>query len=546
MAMKAASLFVRCLEAEGVEFIFGLAGEENLELLDALSESKIRFITTRHEQAAAFMADVYGRITGRAGVCLSTLGPGATNLVTGVADAYLDRAPLVAITAQGALDRLHKESHQAIDVIAMFRTITKWNAQVDRAGAIPEIVRKAFKVAQTEKPGPCHIELPEDVAAASSEGSPLQADRPRRPSPDRPSLSTAAGIIKEARRPIILAGNGVIRGRASLELNRFSQAAGIPVANTFMAKGVVPWDSELALLSIGLQAHDYVNCGFDQADLVIAIGYDFVEYSPRLWNPGKDKRIIHIDFTPAEVDEAYQTQVEIVADIRETLELLLPLVGEPKRLVYPKKLRQFILEDLERFTHEDSFPMKPQRILHELNSALGKDSLVISDVGAHKLWIARMFLDSGPNTVIISNGLAAMGISLPGAIAAKLITPERRVVAVCGDGGFLMNSHELETAIRLKVNPVVLIFNDNGYGLIRWKQQAMFGREFGVSFGNPDWVKFAESFGVKGYRVEAAGDLAKILREAFRQKVPSVIDVPVDYSEHGHLIEQLGNLVCPL
>jgi len=544
--VKAASLFVHCLEAEGVQFVFGLAGEENLELLDALSESPIRFIGVRHEQAAAFMADVYGRLTGKAGVCLSTLGPGATNLVTGVADAFLDRAPMVAITAQVGLERLHKESHQAIDVVAMLRTVTQWNTRVNRPSVIPEVVRKAFKVAQTEKPGPCHIELPEDVASAETEGEPLQPERARRPSPDRPSLQSAAELIRGAARPILLAGNGVIRGRASEELLKFSKATGIPVANTFMAKGVVPWDYELSLLSIGLQAHDYVNCGFDQADLVIAVGYDFVEYAPALWNPKRDKKIVHIDFTTSEVDEAYQPSVEIAADIRETLELLRPLVGERKRLDFPRKLREYILSDLERFAESDAAPLKPQRILRDLRNELGRNDLVISDVGAHKLWIARMFLPTEPNTVIISNGFASMGIALPGAIAAKLIDPARPVVAVCGDGGFLMNSHELETAVRLKVNPVILIFNDGGFGLIQSKQMKKFGRAFGVSFGNPDFVKFAESFGARGWRVESARDFRSILAEALAQKVPSVIEIPIDPQEHVRLTEQLGHTVCPI
>ncbi len=544
--MNAAALFVRCLEAEGVEFIFGLAGEENLEILDALADSRIRYIPVRHEQAAAFMADVYGRLTGKAGVCLSTLGPGATNLVTGVADAFLDRAPMVAITAQVGLERLHKESHQAIDVVGMFRTITKWNTQVERASVLPEVVRKAFKLAQAEKPGPCHVELPEDIAAAPTEGTPLRAERPRRPSPDRPSLVKAAELIQAARRPIFLAGNGVIRGRAAEELRRLARASGVPVANTFMGMGVMPWEDELSLLSIGLQAHDYVHCGFDQADLVIAVGYDFVEYAPRLWNPKRDKKIIHIDFTPSEVDEAYQPEVEIVADVRETLELLTPLVGSPKQLVYPKKLRQYILEDLERASQADGVPIKPQRILRDLRTVLKPHDLVISDVGAHKLWVARMFLTYEPNTVIISNGFASMGIALPGAIAAKLAEPERPVVVVSGDGSFLMNSQELETAVRLGVNPVVLIFNDNGFGLIQAKQAAKFKRTFGVEFGNPDFVTYAESFGAKGYRVESAGSFQKILREALLQKVPSVIEIPIDQGEHIRLMEQLGHSVCPV
>ena len=544
--MNAAQLFVKCLEQEQVEFIFGLPGEENLALLDALADSPIKFISVRHEQAAAFMADVYGRLTGKAGVCLSTLGPGATNLVTGIADAFLDRAPVVAVTAQTALEKLHKESHQAIDIIGMFRGITKWNARIERASVVPEVVRKAFKLAQAEKPGPCHIELPEDVASSSTDAGPMEMERARRPSPDRPSLKMAAELIDASSRPIILAGNGVIRGQASEELLRFSRATGIPVANTFMGKGVVPWDYELSLLSIGLQTHDVVNCGFDEADLVIAIGYDFVEYAPRLWNSGRNKKIIHVDFTPSEVDEAYPPAVEVVADIRETLELLRPLIRRPKKLDEPKKLRQYILDDLKRFAQDEQMPMKPQRILSDLRAALGRRDLVISDVGAHKLWIARMFLPVEPNTVIISNGFASMGIALPGAIAAKLVEPKRPVVAVCGDGGFLMNSQELETAVRFKTNPVIIVFNDGGYGLIHWKQTAQFKRTFGVTFGNPDFVKFAESFGAKGYRVGAAKEFKPILTEALRQSVPSVIDVPIDYHEHGRLTEQLGNLVCPI
>lgn len=544
--MNASTLFVRCLEREGVEWVFGLPGEENLAFLDALSQSSIRFVSCRHEQGAAFMADVYGRLTGKAGVCLSTLGPGATNLLTGVADAFLDHAPLVAITAQVGMERLHKESHQAIDLTGIFRSVTKWSGSVRHPSVIPEVVRKAFKIAQAEKPGPCHIELPEDVASCDAEGESLDPERPRRPSPDRPSLQLASALIEASRHPILLAGNGVIRGKASEELLLFSKSTGIPVANTFMAKGVVPWDYELSLMSIGLQAHDYVSCGFDQADLVIAVGYDFAEYAPRFWNPKRDKKIIHIDFTPSEVDAAYQPAVEIAADIRETLELLRPLISQPKRLSAPHKLREFILQNLERFNADASFPLKPQRILHDLHSAIGRKGLIISDVGAHKLWIARMFLASEPNSVIISNGFASMGIALPGAVAAKLIEPDRPVAAVCGDGGFLMNSQELETAVRFKLNPVILIFNDSSYGLIRWKQEAQFGRSFGVSFGNPDWVAFASSFGAKGYRIEAASDLPAVLREAFRQKVPSVIDVPVDYQEHGHLIQELGHLVCPI
>ena len=542
--MTAAELFVKCLEAEGVEVIFGLPGEENLDLLDALSRSPIRFVTVRHEQGAAFMADVYGRLTGRAGVCLATLGPGATNLATGIGDANLDHAPLVAITGQAGLERVHKESHQYVNIVEAFAPLTKWNARVQRASAVAEIVHHAFRTAQAEKPGACHIELPEDVAGETAEGAPLASRRARRPSPDRPSLRAAAQAIDRARHPIILAGNGVIRGAATKELIAFAEKTSIPVANTFMAKGAIPADHELSLLSIGLQARDFVSCGFDAADLIITVGYDQVEYAPYHWNPAGDKAIVHIDFTDAETDAAYQPEVEVVSDVREALELLRGEVTQAHDRGYPARLRQAILSDLERGADDAAVPMKPARVLRDLRRALGRHDLVISDVGAHKLLVARLYPAYEPNTVLISNGFAAMGIALPGAIAAKLVHPERKVLAICGDGGFLMNVQELETAVRLGVAFVSLVFRDQGYGLIRWKQLRQFGNTYGIEFGNPDLVKLAEAFGAKGYRVEKADDLARILAEALAQPLPTVIDVPIDYSE-GIVHSDHGEIICP-
>jgi len=542
--MTAAELFVKCLEAEGVELIFGLPGEENLDLLDALSRSPIRFVSVRHEQGAAFMADVYGRVTGRAGVCLATLGPGATNLATGIADANLDHAPLVAITGQAGLERVHKESHQYVNIVEAFGPLTKWNTRVERASAIPEIVHHAFKTAQAEKPGACHIELPEDVASEPAEGAPLASRRARRPSPDRPSLRAAAEAIDRARHPIILAGNGVIRGRASRELVAFAERTGIPVANTFMAKGAMPADHALSLLSIGLQARDFVSCGFDAADLIVTVGYDQVEYAPYHWNPRGDKAIIHIDFTQAETDAMYQPEVEVVSDVREALELLCAEVTQAHDRGYPARLRQAILVDLARGADDASVPMKPARVLRDLRRALDRRDVVISDVGAHKLLVARLYPAYEPNTVLISNGFAAMGIALPGAIGARLADPSRRVVAVSGDGGFLMNVQELETAVRLGVAFVTLVFRDEGYGLIRWKQVQQFGKPFGIEFGNPDLVKLAESFGAVGYRVEKADDLARCLTDALAQRVPAVIDVPIDYRD-GIVHPDHGQIICP-
>ena len=546
--MKGAELLVRCLANEGVRVVFGVPGEETLELMDALVDSDITFVTCRHEQGAAFMADVWGRLGGDAGVCLGTLGPGATNLTTGVGDANLDRAPVVAITGQAGRDRIHKESHQYVDVVQMFRPITKWNTRLELAAVIPEAVRKAFKVAETEKPGACHLELPEDVAEEAVSGSvaPLSTERHRRPSPDRPSLRRAAELIDRARRPLLFAGNGVIRGQASLALRQFASRAGIPVANTFMAKGCVPWDHDLALGTVGLQMRDAVSCGFDRADLVITAGYDPVEYAPSLWNADHGKSIVHIDFTPAEVDENYQPAVEVVADIREALDLLSDVVGVRRDPAPVRALHDWILGELESGATDDAFPLKPQRVLHDLRRALSPHDIVVSDVGAHKLWVARMFPAGEPNTVIISNGYAAMGIALPGAIAAKLRHPDRRVAAVAGDGGFLMNVQELETAVRLRLPIVIVLFRDDAYGVIRWKQRTRYGRESGVAFGNPDFVRLAEAFGCRGTRVEAADDLRPALDAALGSDGPYIVDVPVDYRENVRLAERLGQLVCPI
>lgn len=546
--MKAAELLVRCLENEGVRLAFGIPGEENLELMDALHGSSIRFVLTRHEEAAAFMADVHGRLTGRAGLCMATLGPGSTNLVTGVADAFLDRAPLVALTAQADLSRVHRESHQFIDILELFDPITKWNARVETPGTIPEIVRKAFKIAQAEKPGSTQVELPENVAdqEAPADLRPLRWERPRRPSPDRPSLDRAAALLEGSERPMVLAGNGVIRGGAAGELTRFAEELGIPVAHTFMGKGAIPWTSPLSLLTIGLQAYDYEMVGFNTADLVICVGYDFVEYDPRFWNPRGDQRIVHIDVLPAEVSAHYIPEVEIVADIAEALRLLRERVSKPKDRARAEELRRAILRRLEAWQEAPGAnPLKPQVILRDLRDAMGPDDLLISDVGAHKVWVGRFFRALRPNTVIISNGLAAMGIALPGGIAAKLLDPGRRVVTLSGDGGFLMGIHELETARREGAATVNLVFRDGGLGSIRWKQMARFGRTLGTEFGNPDLPALAKAFGVRGFRVEARGELPSLLQEALESREPCVVDIPVDYTDNPFLIREMGREVVP-
>jgi acetolactate synthase-1/2/3 large subunit len=546
MSMKGSKLLLRCLENEGVEWIFGVPGEETLDVLNSLVDSQIQFIAARHEQGAAFMADVHGRLTGKAGVCLSTLGPGATNLLTGVADAYLDRAPLVAITGQASLDRKHKESHQFIDVLSMFRPVTKWNAEIFHPRTIAETVRKAFKVAQTEKPGATHLELPEDVAAETVSDrdldAPLRVQAPPLTEPLARQVNRAIEVLAQAHRPILLVGNGVIRGQAHEAVRRFARQANVPVVHTFMSKGVVPDSDPLSLYTIGLQMRDYPSAVIERSDVVVAVGYDFVEYAPCLWNPNRDKHIVHVDVSPAEVDAHYLVDVGVLGDIT----LSLDQIGEQLAsfdLTWAEESRQRIQTAYEKeWAQPLGWPLRPQQIVRDLRQVLAPDDLVICDVGAHKLWMARMFPCEVPNTCIISNGFAAMGMALPGAVAAKLLFPPRRVVAVTGDGGFLMNVQELETAVRLQLPLVVLIWRDNGYGVIRWKQQMKFARTSGVEFGNPDFVALAQSFGAAGYRVEEPAELGPVLKTALGCGKPSVIDCPVDYSENLRLSEQLKAL----
>ena len=546
--MNSAELLVKCLENEGVEYIFGLPGEENMAVLNALETSSIRFITTRHEQGAAFMADVYGRLTGKPGVCLSTLGPGATNLMTGVADANLDCAPLIAITGQVGTDRMHNASHQYLDLVAMFEPVTKWNAQIVRPSITPEIVRKAFKIAKSEKPGAVHIDLPENIADMEVTGQPLLVKGDRNPMyASYSSLSEAALLISQAKNPLILVGNGAIRSQASQALTDFATRLHIPVANTFMGKGVIPYRHPLALWSLGLQQRDTINCAFDETDLVIAVGYDLIEYSPKKWNPNGTIPIIHIGELTAEVDSSYMPQVEIVGDISDSLiEIMHRCDRTGKPNPHAIALRSEILSTYEQYAHDKGFPVKPQKIVYDLRQVMAADDVVISDVGAHKMWMARHYHCDRPNTCIISNGFAAMGIAIPGAIAAKLVNPNRKIVAVTGDGGFMMNMQELETATRIGTPFVTLIFNDGGYGLIEWKQQIHYGKSAFIKFGNPDFVKLAESMGLKGYRITSAIDLVTTLKKALEQDVPAVIDCPVDYRENMLFSRKGGEFSCPL
>lgn len=539
---SAAQLLVQCLENEGVEYIFGIPGEENIAVMDALLDSPIKFILTRHEQAAAFMADVYGRLTGKAGVCMSTLGPGATNLVTGVADGNMDRAPMVAIAGQGSTTRMHKESHQILDLVNLFEPITKYSTQIRMPEIVPEVVRKAFKFAQAEKPGAAFIDFPENIADMDvGSAVPLKVQSAPVPCAARGKCKQAAEIIANAEVPIILAGNGVIRHDASEALIEFAENINAPVATTFMAKGVIPSSHYLSLGTVGLKAHDLVAFGIDEADLVICIGYDMVEYDPAYWNLNHDKKIIHIDGSPAEVDTNYIVEAGVIGNLKDSMARIgAQCECDPSPAM--KKLCKKISKELNAHAEDFAYPIKPQKIIYDIRQCLEPEDVVISDVGAHKMWMARMFQAERPNTCIISNGFASMGIALPGAIAAKLVYPDRNILAVCGDGGFMMNNQEVETAVRLGLNITILMFNDNKLGLIEWHQLREYGRKSNVDVGNPDFIKFAESFGAKGYKVEKAEDLQSVLTTAMNDGCVSLVDCPVDYSENMKLTERLKSL----
>ncbi len=556
--MKASDLFVKCLEEEGVTRIFGVPGEENADFMISLKQSKkIEFILCRHEQAAAFMADAYGRLTGKAGVCLSTLGPGVTNLMTGLADANMDRSPVVAIIGQGSTNRLHKESHQIMDSISMVHPISKWAQTILSPKNITEVVRKAFKVAETEKPGVTVIEFPEDIAKEEIKDKPIKPILIRRPAADNRAIEMALNLILDAKNPIILAGNGTIRKRASNRLRVLVENLGIGVINTFMGKGSVSFKDKHSLFTIGLGSGDYNNLAIDESDLVIAIGYDLVEYSPSAWNrvEGREKKIIHIDYTPAEVDRDYLPNVEIIADLAGALyQLNLALINKVSRSQLPlfnidsrKKLRSKMLDHLDKNNEDNSFPMKPQRVLADIKKVLGEDDIILSDVGAHKMWVAREYNCVNPNTCLISNGFCTMGFALPGSIGAKMAFPDKKVLSVNGDAGFLMNVQDLETAVRKKINIVAVVWLDGEYGLIKWKQQVQFkGEHSDLKFDNPNFLELAKSFGMWGTQVHSADQFIPALNKAFKQKGPAIIGVPVDYGENMKLTKHLGKVAATI
>jgi acetolactate synthase I/II/III large subunit len=541
----AAQLMVKCLENEGVSVVFGLPGEENIRFVQALAASDIRYVLTRHEQAASFMAEMYGRVTGRAAVVSATLGPGAINMQLGVADATTNSTPMVAISAQVGQDRQFKESHQYVDLVSMFTPITRWAAGIPTVQAIPEMFRKAFKVAEAERPAAVYLAVPEHIDAddADYDLTPLPRNVVRADAPAFRQVARAVDILREAKRPVVLAGHGAARANATAALVRFSEEFDIPVANTFHGKGVMPDDHPNSIGTLGFMRHDYVNFGFDNADVVIAVGYELQEFDPVRINPKADKKIIHIHRFPAEVDMHYSVDVGIIGDISASLDALTEVLAGHTYDADPEIPGSGLLaEEFARGQQDSRYPLAPQRVVADTRAALGRSDVVLVDTGATKMWMARLYPTFERNTCLVSNGLSTMSFALPGALGVKLARPESKVLAVVGDGAFLMNSQEIETAVREQIPLVVLIWEDGGYGLIEWKMDLELGEHHYVRFGNPDIVAYAESFGAKGYQIKSADELLPTLKAALDDDGVSLICCPVDYSENLRLTDRLGEL----
>jgi len=542
--MKASDLFVKQLEEEGVEYIFGLPGEENLDLLESLRTSSIKVIITRHEQAAAFMAATYGRLTGKAGVCFSTLGPGATNMVTGVAHAQLIGAPLVSISGQKAIRSNWQARFQLIDVVNLMRPITKDSISIVDPSTLPTILRNAFKMAQAERPGAVHVELPEDVAESQTDAVVQKRGLVRRPAPDTKTIIRAAEMINTAQRPLIILSSGANRNLITRQLMQFIEKTGIYAVHTQMGKGVLSDASEYSLLATGIHKRDWVNCGIDRADTIITIGYNIVEYPPYVWNSHLDKKIINIDFAEAEVDKYYDPDIEIIGDISCSLRQLGELIMGRKNDETFKSIREFLNRKLS-LDFKNRYPLTPQEIVWHAREALSHEDILTLDNGIYKLWFSRLYRTYKPNTFLLDNALATMGAGLSAGIMAKMLRPDRNVLAVVGDGGFMMNSQELETALRHNVPLVVLILNDNAFGFVKWEQQSKGFASFGLDYSNPDFVKYAESYGAVGMKVKGEDSLSELLRRAFSLKKLVLIECPVDYSVNYETFSRdLANISC--
>ncbi|AZO12019.1 MULTISPECIES: acetolactate synthase large subunit [unclassified Mesorhizobium] len=539
--VKGSDLLVAALENEGVDRIFGVPGEENLDVVESLRNSKIQLILTRHEQAAAFMAATYGRLTGRPGVCISTLGPGALNFSTGAAYAHLGAMPMVMITGQKAIMSSRQARFQIVDVIASMKPLTKMTRQIVSAASIPTIVRDAFRTAMEERPGPVHLELPEDIAGDEVEAVPVVPVHPIEiPVAHRTALDRAAEMIIQAKRPLIMFGAAASRPRGTYGISSFVRRTGIPFFNTQMGKGTVPGGSNLYMGTAALSERDYVHDAVDKADLIISIGHDTVEKPPFIMGP-KGPKVIHVGYTPATVEQVFFPHAEVVGDVGPSLELLADRIeGKLPNAAALLPLRQEILAKIADRADEDRWPVTPQRLVHDIRGVIPENGILALDNGMYKIWFARNYRTYVANTVLLDNALATMGAGLPSAMMAAMLYPNRRVMAVCGDGGFMMNSQELETAVRLKLNLVVLILDDGAYGMIRWKQAVDNFPDFGLTFSNPDFVTYAQAYGAKGTRVQSLEEFAPTLEAAFQGGGVHVVAVPIDYSENIRvLIDEL-------
>jgi len=535
--MKASDLFVKALEAEGVKYVFGIPGEENLDLLDSIRQSSIELVLTRHEQAAGFMAATYGRLTGQAGVCLSTLGPGATNLVTSAAYAQLGAMPMVMITGQKPVKKSKQGQFQIIDAVDMMRPITKYTKQLVSGSNIPARIREAFRVAEEERPGATHLELPEDVAAEDTDAPLLEASMVRRPTAEIKAIRAAVSMIEDAKHPLILIGAAANRKLTSKMLREFIDKTGIPFFTTQMGKGVVDEHDDLFMGNAALSANDFVHRAIDAADLIINVGHDVVE-KPPFFMGRDDLKVIHINFISAKVDPVYFPQLEVVGDIANSIWRIKEKIEvqenwDFKRFMAVKKhVEASILEGAD----DPRFPIYPQRLVADVRKVMPSDSIIALDNGVYKIWFARNYKAHSPKSVLLDNALASMGAGLPSAMAARLVYPEKKVLAICGDGGFMMNSQEMETAVRMKMNLVILILRDDAYGMIKWKQANMEFPNYGLDYGNPDFVKYAEAYGANGHRVERTEDLVPMLEQCLNSTGVHLIDAPVDYSENDRIL----------
>lgn len=547
--MKASDLLIKALENEGVKYIFGIPGEENLDFLESIRSSKIKFILTRHEQAAGFMAATYGRLTGKTGVCLSTLGPGATNLVTAAAYAQLGGMPMLMLTGQKPIKKSKQGQFQIVNVVDIMKPLTQYTKQIVNGNTIPAIIREAFKIAEEERPGAVHIELPEDIAREDTDAKIFKVYDVRRPTAEKKAIRRSIDMIESAVHPIILIGAGANRKRTHKALNNFIDKTGIPFFDTQMGKGVVDERHALYIGTAALSDNDYLHCAIKHADLIINVGHDIIE-KPPFFMKSNGQNVIHINFSSAHVDEVYFPQLEVIGDIADTIDLLTGLIEVQQTWDFKYYLKEVKVESekhLSESANDTRFPIIPQRIVTDIRDVIPSDGIIALDNGIYKIWFARNYKAHQPNTILLDNALASMGAGLPSAIAAKIVYPERKVMAICGDGGFMMNSQELETAVRLKLNLTVIILNDNAFGMIKWKQIQMGFEDFGLDFNNPDFAKYAESYGAFGHKVESTDDLKDKLKHCLNTNGVHLLEIPVDYSENERvLIKELRERVCLL